>query len=75
MSVSLPPGPFPTVRTERSRIKRGRASLIGGLATGACVLTLWLAGAASLGLGGAGTSLAGLMVAAAVAAWIRLADL
>ncbi len=62
--------PFP-----EGRIKRGRASLIGGLATGACVLALWLAAAASLGLGGAAASVAGLVVAGAVAAWVRLADL
>ncbi|MBW4091264.1 MAG: hypothetical protein HIU82_09155 [Proteobacteria bacterium] len=65
MAAPFPPG----------RITRGRASLIGGLATGACVLALWLAAAASLGIGGAGADATGVVVAGAVAVWVRLADL
>jgi hypothetical protein len=65
MAAQFPPG----------RIKRGRASLIGGLATGACVLALWLAAAGTLGLGGLAATATGLVAAAAVAAWVRLADL
>ena len=65
MATPFPPG----------RIKRGRASLIGGLATGACVLALWIAAAWELGLGGPAAAATGLVVAAAVAAWVRLADL
>jgi hypothetical protein len=62
--------PFP-----EGRIKRGRASLIGGLATGACVLGLWLAAAGTAGVGGPVATIAGVVVAVAVAAWVRLADL
>ena len=57
------------------KLSRGQASLIGGLVTGVCVLALWLAVASLLGLGGAGAVLSGLAAAAAVAAWVRLADL
>ncbi len=67
--------PVPSGQVPRGGIKRGRASLIGGIATGLCVLALWLAAAASLGLGGVGIGFAGLIVAAAVTAWVRLADL
>ena len=65
MAAAFPPG----------RIKRGRASLIGGVATGACVLALWLAAAGTLGLGGPAAIASGLIAATAVAAWVRLADL
>ncbi|MDE2005442.1 MAG: hypothetical protein KGI51_02650 [Rhodospirillales bacterium] len=63
-------GDFP-----EGRIKRGRASLIGGIATGVCVLAIWLAGAASLGLGGVGAMVSGAAIAVAIAAWVRMADL
>ena len=59
----------------RGRSKRGRASLIGGLATGAAVWALWIGVAARLGWGGAGAAVSGLVAAAAVAAWVRIADL
>jgi len=65
MAAPFPPG----------RIKRGRASLIGGLVTGACVLGLWLAAAWDLRLGGPVAVGSGLVAAGAVAAWVRLADL
>lgn len=57
------------------KLKRGRASLLGGLATGACVLALWVAGARELGAGSAVAVLPGVLLAAAVAVWVRLADL
>lgn len=65
MAVDVPAG----------KIKRGRASLIGGLATGACVLALWLAGAASLGIGGGTATVLGVVAAGLVAGWVRIADL
>jgi hypothetical protein len=55
-----------------TRLKRSRASLVGGVATGlgVLILVLLLAGDAS-----ATTIAGGLAVALAVAAWVRLADL
>ena len=70
MATPSPPGPI-----KPGRIKRGRASLIGGLATGVCVLALWLAAAASLRLGGPAATVAGVGVAVAIATWVRIADL
>ena len=54
-----------------TRLKRSRASLIGGIATGIGVflLAVLLAGASPASLA------IGLVVALAVAAWVRLADL
>jgi hypothetical protein len=59
----------------QDRIKPGRASLIGGIAVGVAVFALWVALARDLGAGGGGTIAAGAVVAAAIAAWIRIADL
>jgi hypothetical protein len=56
-------------------IKKGRASLVGGIAVGIGVFALWLLIARDMGAGGALSLAAGLAVAAAVAAWIRIADL
>jgi hypothetical protein len=56
-------------------IKRGRASLIGGVAVGVAVLGLWLALARELGVAGEAVDTAGVLVSAGIAAWIRLADL
>jgi len=55
-----------------TRLKRSRASLIGGIATGAgvFVLALLLTGEPS-----ALSSAISLAIALAVAAWVRLADL
>jgi hypothetical protein len=55
-----------------TRLKRSRASLVGGIATGigVFVLTLLVAGDTS-----AATIAVGLAVASAVAIWVRLADL
>lgn len=59
----------------QGEIKRGRASLIGGIAVGAGVFVLFVALARDLGALGTGTIVAGAVVAAAIAAWIRIADL
>ena len=59
----------------QGEIKRGRASLIGGIAVGVGVFALWVALAHDLGAAGTGTIVAGVVVAAAIAAWIRIADL
>ena len=59
----------------QGEIKKGRASLIGGIAVGIAVLALWTAISRDLGITSAATIIAGLVVAAAVAAWIRIADL
>jgi hypothetical protein len=57
------------------KIKRGRASLIGGAAVGVCVLALWLGIEHELGMGGVGLSALGVLVAVGVGGWIRAADL
>jgi hypothetical protein len=57
------------------RIKRGRASLLGGIAVGVCVLTLWLGIERELGLGSIAASILGVLVATGVGTWIRVADL
>jgi hypothetical protein len=54
-----------------TRLKRSRASLIGGIATGIGVFVL-----AVLSMGTSPSSVAiGFVVALAVAVWIRIADL
>ena len=55
-----------------SRLKRSRASLVGGIGSGAgvAVLTMLLAGGPSVG-----NIALGLAVGAALAVWVRLADL
>ncbi len=63
------------IKPLQGEIKRGRASLIGGIAVGAGVFALWVALARDLGAAGGATIAAGLVVAAAIAAWIRIADL
>ncbi len=60
---------------KRGEIKKGRASLIGGIAVGIAVLALWGAIFRNFGMTSAATSVMGLLVAGAVAAWIRVADL
>ena len=57
------------------RIKKGRASLVGGVAVGVCVLALWLGIGHELGVDGVGASVLGAVVAAGIAGWIRVADL
>jgi len=55
-----------------TRLKRSRASLVGGVTTGLGVFVLVLLLAGDVG---ATTIAVGLAVALAVAAWVRLADL
>ena len=59
----------------QGEIKKGRASLIGGIAVGIAVLALWTMIARDLGIASTTTLIAGLAAAVAVAVWIRLADL
>jgi hypothetical protein len=57
------------------RIKQGKASLIGGIAVGFAVLVLWTAIAHELASDSAAIVAIGVLVAAGIAAWIRVADL
>lgn len=57
------------------RIKQGKASLVGGIAVGFAVLVLWMAIAHEVAADGPVTIALGVLAAAGVAAWIRLADL
>jgi hypothetical protein len=59
----------------RSSIKQGKSSLIGGIAVGVAVLVLWTAIAHELAADGIVTVVLGVLVAAAIATWIRMADL
>jgi hypothetical protein len=59
----------------QGELKKGRSSLIGGIAVGIAVLALWGAIARDTGMGSTATMIAGLLVAVAAAAWIRMADL
>ncbi|MBV9858699.1 MAG: hypothetical protein JO038_01130 [Alphaproteobacteria bacterium] len=54
------------------RVKRSMPSLIGGIFTGIVVLALWLM---LLGTGSPLLVAAGVVLAAALGTWIRLADL
>ena len=58
-----------------TRIKPGKSSLIGGIAVGIAVLVLWAAIAHELAADGVVTVAIGVLVAAAIATWIRVADL
>jgi len=57
------------------RIKQGKASLVGGIAVGIAVLVLWTGVAHELAADGTVAIALGVLVAAGVAAWIRVADL
>ena len=57
------------------QIKKGRASLIGGIAVGVAVMALWVAITRDIGSTGNGVMVAGVVVAALVALWIWKADL
>ena len=59
----------------RASVKQGKSSLIGGIAVGIAVLVLWTAIAHELAADGVVTVALGVLVAAAIATWIRLADL
>jgi len=56
-------------------IKRGRASLVGGIAVGIAVLALWIGVARDLAIDTPATIVCGALVAIAVTAWVRIADL
>ena len=56
-------------------IKRGRASLVGGIAVGVAILGLWIVLARDLAVATPATIVCGALVAIAVAAWVRIADL
>ena len=49
--------------------------VVGGIAVGVASLVLWVAIAHELGTDGVAIVVAGVVVAAGIAAWIRLADL
>jgi hypothetical protein len=57
------------------RIKQGKASLIGGVAVGLAVLVLWTAVAHELAADSIAIITVGVLVAAGIATWIRVADL
>ncbi|MEJ0015376.1 MAG: hypothetical protein WDN25_02225 [Acetobacteraceae bacterium] len=59
----------------RRSIKQGKASLVGGIAVGVAVLVLWTAVAHEAAADNVLTLALGAVVAAGIAAWIRLADL
>jgi hypothetical protein len=59
----------------RARIKSGKASLIGGIVVGVATFILWMVIARDAGADTAGWTAAGVVVAMAVGAWIRIADL
>ena len=58
-----------------AKLKRGPASLVGGVAVGLCVLGLWLAIEYRCRSTSGLTTGFGILVAACVAAWVRIADL
>ena len=58
-----------------ARIKQGKSSLVGGIAVGIAVMVLWTAIAHELEADSVPTIIVGLLVASAVGAWIRIADL
>ena len=57
------------------RIKQGKASLVGGIAVGVAVLVLWTGVAHELAADSLPTMIVGVLVAAGIATWIRVADL
>jgi protein-S-isoprenylcysteine O-methyltransferase Ste14 len=57
------------------RIKQGKASLVGGIAVGLAVLLLWTAVAHELTADSIAIIIIGVIVAAGIAMWIRVADL
>jgi hypothetical protein len=61
--------------SDRARIKPGKASLVGGIAVGFAVVVLWAAVTHELGADSAAVLIAGVVVAAGIATWIRVADL
>jgi hypothetical protein len=59
----------------RARIKSGKASLIGGIVVGVATFIMWVAIARDVGADTAGWTVVGALVAMAIGAWIRIADL
>jgi hypothetical protein len=59
----------------RTRIKPGRASLVGGIAVAVASFVLWAAVTHELAVDTTAMFVVGLCVAAGIGAWIRLADL
>jgi hypothetical protein len=59
----------------RARIKPGRASLIGGIAVALASFVLWAAVAHELAADTIAVLVLGLLVAAGIGTWIRVADL
>jgi hypothetical protein len=59
----------------RARLKRGRASLIGGAAVAAASFILWAAISHELGVDTIPTLIVGVAAAAGIGFWIRAADL
>jgi hypothetical protein len=59
----------------RTPIKTGRASLIGGIAVGAASFILWTLITHELGIDTPALLFCGVLIAAAVGLWIRVADL
>jgi hypothetical protein len=59
----------------RVRIKQGKASLIGGIAVGIAAFVLWIAIAHELAEDNVTVIALGVLVAAGIATWIRVADL
>jgi hypothetical protein len=59
----------------RASVKTGKASLIGGIAVGVASFVLWTAVAHELAEDSVPVLAAGLLVAAGIGTWIRVADL
>lgn len=59
----------------RSSVKTGRASLIGGIAVGVASFILWALATHELGIDTPAILFVGLLIAAAIGLWIRVADL
>jgi lipopolysaccharide export LptBFGC system permease protein LptF len=57
------------------RIKRGKSSLVGGIAVGLAALILWVAIAHELAADNVPVMIAGVLVAIGIGTWIRVADL
>ena len=59
----------------RTRIRPGRASLIGGIAVAIASFLLWAAVSHELGVDTTPVLVLGLAAAAGIGVWIRMADL
>jgi uncharacterized membrane protein YkvI len=59
----------------RARIKSSNASLIGGIVVGFACFVLWTAIAHEVGADSLPWLAAGLVVAAGIGTWVRIADL